>query len=194
MKAAEKSGPQAAWTAPADLNGQPPSGSRDIATMDLAIAGDGTALLVRQWRVSKAVVALERAPGAVAWTTVQDFPVPGVDLARPKVFAHPRGGFDVFYDDLAHLMHTRRSAGATQGSTPRSAAVHGSTYGMTAPVHLPDGDLFAAGRPGCSPGPWYAVRSAATGGRLPYTQRFSPHKKVRAVDAVATSGGTVTVT
>ncbi|WP_369244252.1 FG-GAP repeat domain-containing protein [Streptomyces sp. R41] len=194
VKAAEKTGPQAAWTAPADLNEQPPSGSRDISGMDLAVAKDGTALLVWQWQASKAVVALEKAPGATAWTAVQGFPVPGVDLARPKVFANPQGGFDVFYDDIAHLMHTRRSAGATQWSTPRSAANYGSTYGMTAPVYLPNGDLFVAGGPGYSTGPWYAVRSAATGVWQPYTQRFSTHKKVRAVGAAATSGGTVTVT
>ncbi|MGD1217061.1 FG-GAP repeat domain-containing protein [Streptomyces krungchingensis] len=194
VKAAEKTGPQAAWTAPADLNEQPPSGSRDISSMDLAVAKDGTALLVWQWQSSKAVVALEKAPGATAWTAVQNFPVPGVDLARPKVFAAPQGGFDVFYDDLAHLMHTRRSAGATQWSTPRSVANYGSTYGMSAPVHLPNGDLFVAGGPGYSTGPWYAVRSAATGVWQSYTQTFSTHKKVRAVGAVATSGGTVTVT
>ncbi|MFF9507057.1 FG-GAP repeat domain-containing protein [Streptomyces sp. NPDC014724] len=194
VKAAEKTGPQAAWTAPADLDEQPPSGSRDISAMDLAVAKDGTALLVWQWQASKAVVALEKAPGASAWTAVKGFPVPGVDLARPKVFADPRGGFDVFYDDTAHLMHTRRPVGATQWSTPRSAAGSGSTYGMTAPVHLPNGDLFVAGGPGYSTGPWYAVRSAATGAWQPYTQRFSTHKKVRAVDAAATSGGTVTVT
>ncbi|MFE5137948.1 FG-GAP repeat domain-containing protein [Streptomyces fagopyri] len=194
VKAAEKAGPRAAWTAPADLNAQPPSGSRNISAMDLAVAKDGTALLVWQWQASKAVVALEKAPGTSAWTAVQGFPVPGVDLARPKVFADPQGGFDVFYDDTAHLMHTRRSVGATQWSTPRSAANYGSTYGMTAPVYLPDGDLFVAGGPGYSTGPWYAVRSAATGAWQPYTQPFSTHKKVRAVDAAATSGGTVTVT
>ncbi|MFD7716275.1 FG-GAP repeat domain-containing protein [Streptomyces sp. NPDC059814] len=194
VKAAEKTGPKAAWTAPADLNEQPPSGSRDISSMDLAVAKDGTALLVWQWQASKAVVALEKAPGASAWTAVQRFPVPGVDLARPKVFAGPQGGFDVFYDDLAHLMHTRRSVGATQWSTPRSAADHGSTYGMTAPAYLPNGDLFVAGGPGYSTGPWYAVRSAVTGAWQPYTQPFSTHKKVRAVDAAATSGGTFTVT
>ncbi|MFG2476655.1 FG-GAP repeat domain-containing protein [Streptomyces fagopyri] len=194
VKAAEKAGPRAAWTAPADLNEQPPSGSRDISAMDLAVAKDGTALLVWQWQASKAVVALEKAPGASAWTAVQGFPVPGVDLARPKVFADPLGGFDVFYDDAAHLMHTRRPVGATQWSTPRSAANYGSTYGMTAPVYLPNGDLFVAGGPGYSTGPWYAVRSAATGAWQPYTQPFSTHKKVRAVDAAATSGGTVTVT
>ncbi|MEU5537656.1 VCBS repeat-containing protein [Streptomyces sp. NPDC020362] len=194
VKAAEKSGPQAAWTAPADLNEQPPSGSRDISDMDLAVANDGTALLVWQWRASKAVVALEKAPGATTWTAVQGFPVPGVDLARPKLFASPQGGFDVFYDNIAHLMHTRRAAGATQWSTPRSAANYGSTYGMTAPVYLPNGDLFVAGGPGYSTGSWYAVRSAATGVWQPYTQPFSTHKKVRAVGAAATSGGTVTVT
>ncbi|MER5360861.1 VCBS repeat-containing protein [Streptomyces sp. NPDC002785] len=194
VKAAEKTGPQAAWTAPADLNEQPPSGSRDISGMDLAVAKDGTALLVWQWQASKAVVALEKAPGASAWTAVRDFPVPGVDLARPKVFANPQGGFDVFYDNTAHLMNTRRPAGATQWSTPRSAANYGSTYGMTAPVYLPNGDLFVAGGPGYSTGPWYAVRSAATGVWQPYTQPFSTHKKVRAVGAAATSGGTVTVT
>lgn len=194
VKAAEKTGPRAAWTAPADLNEQPPSGSWDISGMDLAVAKDGTALLVWQWQASKAVVALEKAPGASAWTAVQGFPVPGVDLARPKVFADPQGGFDVFYDDTAHLMHTRRPVGATQWSTPRSAANYGSTYGMTAPVYLPNGDLFVAGGPGYSTGPWYAVRSAATGAWQPYTQPFSTHKKVRAVDAAATSGGTVTVT
>ncbi|MER6435377.1 VCBS repeat-containing protein [Streptomyces sp. NPDC001185] len=194
VKAAEKSGPRAAWTAPADLNEQPPSGSRDISSMDLAVAKDGTVLLVWQWQASKAVVALEKAPGASAWTAVQGFPVPGVDLARPKVFADPQGGFDVFYDDLAHLMHTRRPVGATQWSTPRSAANYGSTYGMTTPVHLPNGDLFVAGGPGYSTGPWYAVRSAATGAWRQYTQPFSTHKKVRSVDAAATSGGTVTVT
>ncbi|MPY64183.1 FG-GAP repeat domain-containing protein [Streptomyces spongiae] len=194
VKAVEKTGPQAAWTAPADLNEQPPSGSRDISHMDFAVAKDGTALLVWQWQRSKAVVALEKAPGATAWTAVQDFPVPGVALARPKVFADPQGGFDVFYDDTAHLMHTRRPAGTTQWSTPRSAANNGSTYGMTAPVHLPGGDLFVAGGPGYSTGSWYAVRSAATGVWQPYTQPFSTHKKVRAVGAAATSGGTVTVT
>ncbi|MEU9992729.1 VCBS repeat-containing protein [Streptomyces sp. NPDC048045] len=194
VKAAEKSGPQAAWTAPADLDEQPPSGSRDITGMDLAVAHDGTALLVWQWQASKAVVALEKAPGATTWTPVQGFPVPGVDLARPRVFAGPRGGFDVFYDNIAHLMHTRRDAGATQWSTPRSAADHGSTSAMTAPVYLPNGDLFVAGGPGYSTGPWYAVRSAATGVWQPYTQPFSTHKKVRAVGAAATSGGTVTVT
>lgn len=194
VKAAEKAGPRAAWTAPADLNAQPPSGSRDISAMDLGVAKDGTALLVWQWQASKAVVALEKAPGASAWTAVQGLPVPGVDLARPKVFADPQGGFDVFYDDTAHLMHTRRPVGARQWSTPRSAANYGSTYGMTAPVYLPNGDLFVAGGPGYSTGAWYAVRSAATGAWLPYTQPFSTHKKVRAVDAAATSGGTVTVT
>ncbi|MEU9476069.1 VCBS repeat-containing protein [Streptomyces sp. NPDC048191] len=194
VKVAEKSGPQAAWTAPADLNEQPASGSRDISDMDLAVAKDGTALLVWQWQASDAVVALQKAPGATAWTAVEGFPVPGKDLARPKVFASPQGGFDVFYDDLAQLMHTHRSAGATQWSTPRSAADLGSTFGMTAPVHLPNGDLFVAGAPGYSTGPWYAVRSAATGAWLPYTQPFSTHKKVRAVAAAATSGGTVTVT
>ncbi|MEU0034969.1 VCBS repeat-containing protein [Streptomyces sp. NPDC006333] len=194
VKAAEKTGPRAAWTAPADLDEQPPSGSRNISSMDLAVAKDGTALLVWQWQASKAVVALEKAPGASAWTAVHGFPVPGVDLARPKVFADPQGGFDVFYDDTAHLMHTHRPVGATQWSTPRSAANYGSTYGMTAPVYLPDGDLFVAGGPGYSTGPWYAVRSAATGAWQPYTQPFSTHKKVRAVDAAATSGGTVTVT
>ncbi|MGW0765368.1 FG-GAP repeat domain-containing protein [Streptomyces sp. NPDC002676] len=194
VKAAEKAGPQAAWTAPTDLNEQPPSGSRDISGMELAVAKDGTALLVWQWQASKAVVALEKAPGATAWSAVQGFPVPGVDLARPKVFADPQGGFDVFYDDLAHLMYTHRPAGSTQWSTPQSAANYGSTYGMTAPVHLPNGDLFVAGGPGYSTGPWYAVRSAATGVWQPYTQPFSTHKKVRAVAATATSGGTVTVT
>ncbi|MFI5685431.1 FG-GAP repeat domain-containing protein [Streptomyces sp. NPDC051636] len=194
VKAAEKTGPQAAWTAPADINEQPPSGSRDISGMDLAVAKDGTALLVWQWQASKAVVALEKAPGATAWTAVQGFPVPGLDLARPKVFADPQGGFDVFYDDNAHLMHTRRPAGTTQWSTPRSAANYGSTSGMTAPVHLPNGDLFVAGEPGYSTGPWYAVRSASTGVWQPYTQGFSTHKRVRAVGAAATSGGTVTVT
>ncbi|WP_405831665.1 FG-GAP repeat domain-containing protein [Streptomyces sp. NBC_01176] len=194
VKAAEKTGPRAAWTAPADLDEQPPSGSRNISSMDLAVAKDGTALLVWQWQASKAVVALEKAPGASAWTAVHGFPVPGVELARPKVFADPQGGFDVFYDDTTHLMHTRRPVGATQWSTPRSAANYGSTYGMTAPVYLPDGDLFVAGGPGYSTGPWYAVRSAATGAWQPYTQPFSTHKKVRAVDAAATSGGTVTVT
>ncbi|MEU6817347.1 VCBS repeat-containing protein [Streptomyces sp. NPDC046860] len=194
VKSAEKAGPRAAWTAPADLNAQPPSGSRDISSMDLAVAKDGTALLVWQWQASKAVVALEKAPGASAWTAVQGFPVPGVDLARPKAFADPQGGFDVFYDDTAHLMHTHRSGGATQWSTPRSAAVSGSTSGMGAPVHLPNGDLFVAGGTGYSTGPWYAVRSAATGTWQPYTQPFSTHKKVSAVDAAATSGGTVTVT
>lgn len=118
VKAAGKAGPRAAWTAPADLNTQPPSGSRDISALDLAVAKDGTALVVWQWQASKAVIALEKAPGASAWTAVENFPVPGVDLARPKVFAGPQGGFDVFYDDNAHLMHTRRSAGATQWSTP----------------------------------------------------------------------------
>ncbi|MET9680635.1 FG-GAP repeat domain-containing protein [Streptomyces coeruleorubidus] len=191
VRAAEKTGPQAAWTAPADLNEQPPSGSRDIANMDLAVAEDGTALLVWQWQASKAVVALEKAPGASAWTEVQGFPVPNKDLARPKVFADPQGGFDVFYDDLAHLMHSRRPAGATQWSTPQSADSNGSTYRMTAPVYLPNGDLFVAGGPTT---PWYAVRSAATGRWLPYSQRFSTHKKVRHVAAAATSGGTVTVT
>ncbi|WP_158101811.1 FG-GAP repeat domain-containing protein [Streptomyces swartbergensis] len=191
VRAAEKTGPQAAWTAPADLNEQPPSGSRNIANMDLAVAEDGTALLVWQWQASKAVVALEKAPGASAWTAVQGFPVPSKDLARPKVFAVPQGGFDVFYDDLAHLMHSRRPAGATQWSTPQSADSQGSTYRMTAPVHLPNGDLFVAGGPTT---PWYAVRSAATGRWLPYSQRFSTHQKVRHVAAAATSGGTVTVT
>lgn len=194
VKAAEKTGPQAAWTAPSDLNTQPPSGSRDISSMDLAVAKDGTSLLVWQWQSSKAVVALEKAPAATAWTAVQGFPVPGADLARPKAFANPQGGFDVFYDDLAHLMHTRRAAGATQWSTPRSAANYGSTSGMTAPVYLPDGDLFVAGEPGYSTGSWYALRSASTGAWQPYTQPFSTHKKVRAVRAAATSGGTVTVT
>jgi hypothetical protein len=191
VRAAEKTGPQAAWTAPADLNEQPPSGSRDIANMDLAVAKNGTALLVWQWQASKAVVALEKAPGASSWTSVQGFPVPNKDLARPKVFADPQGGFDVFYDDLAHLMHSRRPAGATQWSTPQSADSHGSTYRMTAPVYLPNGDLFVAGGPTT---PWYAVRSAATGLWLPYSQRFSTHQKVRHVAAAATSGGTVTVT
>ncbi|WP_405576714.1 FG-GAP repeat domain-containing protein [Streptomyces sp. NBC_01092] len=194
VKAAEKAGPQAAWTAPADLNEQPPSGSRDISSMDLAVAKDGTALLVWQWQSSKAVVALEKAAGSATWSVVQDFPVPGVDLARPKAFANPQGGFDVFYDNIAHLMHTRRSAGATQWSAPRSAANYGSTSVMAAPVYLPGGDLFVAGGPGYSTGAWYGVRSAATGVWQPYTQRFSTHKKVRAVGAVATSGGTVTVT
>ncbi|MGW0884555.1 FG-GAP repeat domain-containing protein [Streptomyces sp. NPDC002671] len=194
VKVAEKAGPEAAWTAPADLNEQPPSGSRTISGMELAVAKDGTALLVWQWQASKAVVALEKAPGATSWTAVKDFPVPGVDLARPKVFANPQGGFDVFYDDLAHLMHTRRAAGATEWSTPRSAADYGSTYGMSAPVYLPNGDLFVAGSPGYATGPWYAVRSAATGVWQTYTQTFSTHKKVRAVAATATSGGTVTVT
>ncbi|WLQ42169.1 VCBS repeat-containing protein [Streptomyces laculatispora] len=194
VKAAEKTGPQAAWTAPADLNEQPPSGSRDISSMDLAVAKDGTTLLVWQWQAGKAVVALEKAPGASAWTAVKGLPVPGVDLARPKVFAHPQGGFDVFYDNAAHLMHSRRPAGATQWSTPRTAANYGSTSGMAAPVHLPNGDLFVAGGPGYSTGPWYAVRSAATGAWQPYTQPFSTHKKVRAIGAAATSGGTVTVT
>lgn len=126
VKAAEKTGPQAAWTAPADLNEQPPSGSRDISGMDLAVAKDGTALLVWQWQASKAVVALEKAPGASAWTAVQGFPVPSVDLARPKVFANPQGGFDVFYDNTAHLMHTRRPpaprSGAPRGPPPTMAA------------------------------------------------------------------------
>jgi hypothetical protein len=194
VKVAEKTGPTAAWTAPTDLNEQPPSGSRDISSMDLAVAKDGTALLVWQWQASKGVVALEKAPGATAWTAVQGFPVPAEDLTRPKAFAHPQGGFDVFYDDNAHLMHTRRSVGATQWSTPRSAANYGSTSTMTAPVYLPNGDLFVAGGPGYSTGAWYAVRSAATGGWQPYTQRFSTHKRVRAVSAAATSGGTVTVT
>ncbi|WP_225832956.1 VCBS repeat-containing protein [Streptomyces sp. NK08204] len=194
VKAAEKAGPQAAWTAPVDLDEQPPSGSRDIANMDLAVAKDGTALLVWQWQESKAVVALEKALGAPAWTAVQDFPVPSTDLARPKVFAHPQGGFDVFYDDLAQLMYTHRPAGTTQWSAPQSAANYGSTYGMSAPAYLPNGDLFVAGGPGYSTGSWYAVRSAATGRWLPYGQPFSTAKKVRAVDAVATSGGTVTVT
>lgn len=194
VKAAEKAGPQAAWTAPSDLNTQPPSGSRDISSMDLAVAKDGTSLLVWQWQSSKAVVALEKAPAATAWTAVQGFPVPGADLARPKAFANPQGGFDVFYDDLAHLMHTRRAAGAAQWSAPRSAANYGSTSGMTAPVYLPNGDLFVAGEPGYSTGSWYALRSASTGAWQPYTQPFSTHKKVRAVRAAATSGGTVTVT
>ncbi|MFE7440278.1 FG-GAP repeat domain-containing protein [Streptomyces chartreusis] len=194
VKAAEKAGPQAAWTAPSDLNTQPPTGSRDISSMDLAVAKDGTSLLVWQWQSSKAVVALEKAPAATAWTAVQGFPVPGADLARPKAFADPQGGFDVFYDDLAHLMHTRRAAGAAQWSTPRSAANYGSTSGMTAPVYLPNGDLFVAGEPGYSTGSWYALRSASTGAWQPYTQPFSTHKKVRAVRAAATSGGTVTVT
>ncbi len=191
VRATEKTGPQAAWTAPADLNEQPPSGSRDIADMDLAVAKDGTALLVWQWQASNAVVALEKTPGASAWRAVQGLPVPHKDLARPRVSADPQGGFDVFYDDLAHLMHSRRTAGATQWSTPRSADSHGSTYGMTAPVYLPNGDLFVAGGPTA---PWYAVRSAATGLWLPYSQRFSTHQKVRHVAAAATSGGTVTVT
>ncbi|MEU8757098.1 VCBS repeat-containing protein [Streptomyces chartreusis] len=194
VKAAEKPGPQAAWTAPSDLNTQPPSGSRDISSMDLAVAEDGTSLLVWQWQSSKAVVALEKAPAATAWSAVQGFPVPGADLARPKAFADPQGGFDVFYDDLAHLMHTRRAAGAAQWSTPRSAAHYGSTSGMTAPVYLPNGDLFVAGEPGYSTGSWYALRSASTGAWQPYAQPFSTHRKVRAVRAAATSGGTVTVT
>ncbi|MFH8694306.1 VCBS repeat-containing protein [Streptomyces sp. PAN_FS17] len=194
LKAAEKPGPQAAWTAPSDLNTQPPSGSRDISSMDLAVAKDGTSLLVWQWQSSKAVVALEKAPAATAWTAVPGLPVPGADLARPKAFANPQGGFDVFYDNLAHLMHTRRAAGAAQWSTPRSAADHGSTSGMTAPVYLPNGDLFVAGEPGYSTAPWYALRSASTGAWQPYSQPFSTHKKVRAVRAAATSGGTVTVT
>ncbi|MFE6175726.1 FG-GAP repeat domain-containing protein [Streptomyces sp. NPDC056464] len=193
VKAAEKSGPQGAWTAPADLNEQPPSGSRDISSMDLAVAKDGTALLVWQWRTSNAVVALEKAPGATAWTAAQGLSIPAEDLARPKVFAGPQGGFDVFYDNIAHLMHTRRAAGTTQWSAPRSAANYGSTYGMTTPVYLPNGDLFIAGDPGYSTGAWYSVRSAA-GVWQPYTQRFSTHKKVRAVGAAATSGGTVTLT
>lgn len=95
--------------------------------MDLAVVSDGTALVVWQWRTSRAVVALEKAPGASAWTAVEGLPVPGVDLARPKAFAGPRGGFDVFYDDNAHLMHTRRSAwlppsGAPLGPPPTTAA------------------------------------------------------------------------
>lgn len=62
VKAAGKAGPRAAWTAPADLNTQPPSGSRDVSALDLAVAKDGTALVVWQWQASKAVVALEKAP------------------------------------------------------------------------------------------------------------------------------------
>ncbi|MFF3212526.1 hypothetical protein ACFYYB_17880 [Streptomyces sp. NPDC002886] len=81
VKAAGKAGPKAEWTAPANLNQQPPSGSRDISSMDMAVAKDGTALLVWQWRASNAVVALEKAPGAAGWTTVKDLPVPGT--ARP---------------------------------------------------------------------------------------------------------------
>lgn len=193
VKAVEKTGPQAAWTAPAALNAQPPSGSREISSMDLAVAKDGTALLVWQWQTSKAVVALEKAPGAAAWTAVKDFPVPALDLARPKVFANPQGGFDVFYDDIARLVNTRRPAGATQWSTPRTVFDYGSVSGMAAPAYLPGGDLFVAGGPGYSTGSWYAVRSAATGNWQTY-RGFSTHKKVRAVAAAATSGGTVTVT
>ncbi|MEU6546222.1 VCBS repeat-containing protein [Streptomyces sp. NPDC046859] len=194
VKAAERTGPQAAWTAPADLNPQPPSGSRDIAALDLAVDRNGTALLVWQWQNGKGVVALEKSRGETAWKTVTSFPVPGVDLARPKVFARPQGGFDVFYDDQAHLAYTRRTAGSTTWSAPRTAAATGSTSGMTAPVHLPNGDLFVAGAPGYATGPWYALRSASTGTWQPFTQTFSTHKKVRSVSAAATSGGTVTVT
>ncbi|MGW3494297.1 FG-GAP repeat domain-containing protein [Streptomyces sp. NPDC001020] len=193
VRAAEKAGPGAEWTAPADLNTQPPSGSRDISGMELAIAKDGTALLVWKWSASQAIVALEKAPGAAGWTAVKDFPVPGVNLAQPKVFASPQGGFDVFYNEAGHVMHTRRSAGATTWSTPRTAATSGSTNGMTAPVYLPGGDLFVAGGGPGSWDPWYAVRSAATGAWLPYKQPFAT-TKVHAVGAVATSGGTVTVT
>ncbi|MBQ0999617.1 VCBS repeat-containing protein [Streptomyces sp. RK62] len=194
VKAAEKAGPQAAWTAPTGLNTQPPSGSRDIAALDLAVDRNGTALLVWQWQRTKAVVALEKSRSATAWKTVTGLPVPAADLARPKAFARPQGGFDVFYDDQEHLAYTRRTAGSTTWSAPRAAAATGSTSGMTAPVHLPNGDLFVAGAPGYGTGPWYALRSAATGTWQPFTQAFSTHKKVRSVSAAATSGGTVTVT
>ncbi|MFE4637661.1 FG-GAP repeat domain-containing protein [Streptomyces sp. NPDC056773] len=194
VKAAEKAGPKAAWSAPAALNEQPPSGSREIASLDLAVAKDGTALLVWQWQKSKAVVALEKAPGTAAWTAVKDFPVPAaLDLARPKVFADPQGGFDVFYDDVARLVNTRRTAGATQWSTPRTVFDRGSVSGMAAPASLPNGDLFVAGGPGYSTGAWHAVRSAATGDWQTY-RGFATHEKVRAVAAAATAGGTVTVT
>ncbi|WP_327254379.1 FG-GAP repeat domain-containing protein [Streptomyces sp. NBC_01244] len=191
VKAAEKAGPQGVWTAPAALNEQPPSGSREIYAMDLAVAKDGTALLVWQWQASKAVVALEKAPGAAAWTTVKDFPVPGGTLARPKVFAEPQGGFDLFYNSNDDLLHTRRTAGATQWSAPSTAARSGSTSGMAEPVHLPGGDLFVAGS---NSAPWYGVRSAATGKWQQNLQFFSLHEKVRGVAAAGTSGGTVTVT
>lgn len=190
---AEKAGPEAAWTAPAGLNAQPPVGSRSISNMELAIAEDGTALLVWQGSTTKVVTAMEKAPGASDWTTVQDFPVPSADRVQPKVFAGPRGGFELFYNDAGHVMHTRRSAGATKWSTPRSSSTSGSTNGMTAPVHLPNGDLFVAGGGPGSTSSWYAVRSASTGAWLPYKQPFST-TRAQAVGAVATSGGTVTVT
>ncbi|OIK00100.1 hypothetical protein BIV24_03530 [Streptomyces colonosanans] len=193
MRTAEKAGPGAEWTAPADLNTQPPIGSRGITNLGLTIAKDGTALVVWKWLATEVIAALEKAPGASGWTEVKDFPVPAVALAQPKVFASPQGGFDVFYTEAGHVMHTRRSAGATTWSTPRTAATSGSTNGMAAPVYLPGGDLFVAGGGPGSSVPWYAVRSAATGAWLPYKQPF-PATKAQSVGAVATSGGTVTVT
>ncbi|WP_326754304.1 VCBS repeat-containing protein [Streptomyces hirsutus] len=190
---AEKAGPKAAWTAPVGLNAQPPTGSRNISGMELAVAEDGTALLVWQGSTTKVVTAMEKAPGASGWTTVKNFPLPSVDRAQPKVFANPQGGFELFYNDAGHVMHTRRSAGATKWSTPRSSSASGSTSGMTAPVYLPNGDLFVAGGGPGSTSSWYAVRSAATGAWLPYKQPFST-TRAQAVGAVATSGGTVTVT
>ncbi|MFZ3499554.1 hypothetical protein ACODT5_41195 [Streptomyces sp. 5.8] len=86
-------------------------------------------------------------------------------------------------------MNTRRPAGSTQWSTPQPVTGNGRTYGMTAPVYLPGGDLFVAGEPG-----WSRVRSAATGLWQSSVQGFAHHEKVRAVSAAATSGGTVTVT
>lgn len=194
-KAAEKAGPKAVWTAPAALNEQPPSGSRDIVSMDLAVAGNGTALLVWQWKASKAVVALQKAPGAAGWAAVQNFPVPGVVNALPKVVAHPQGGFDVFYGGVGPLMNTRWSPAVGEWSTPHAALPSGNTYEMAGdPVYLPGGDLFVAIDPSTQGKLSYAVRSASIGNWMPYTQPFSTHKAVSAVSAAATSAGTVTLT
>ncbi|MGW1774786.1 FG-GAP repeat domain-containing protein [Streptomyces sp. NPDC002104] len=195
VKAVEKAGPKAAWSAPAVLNEQPPSGSRDIVSMDLAVARNGTALLVWQWKKSKAVVALQKAPGAAGWTAVKDFPVPSVVNALPKVIAQPQGGFDVFYGGVGPLMNTSWSPAVGEWSTPHAVLPSTNTYEMAGdPVYLPGGDLFVAVDPFTQGQLSYAVRSAALGEWMPYTQPFSTHKSVTAVSAAATSGGTVTLT
>ncbi|WP_256103223.1 VCBS repeat-containing protein [Streptomyces sp. ODS05-4] len=196
VRTAEKAGPGAAWTAPVDLNEQPPSGHRDISHLELAVAKDGTALLVWQWMRSTAVVAMEKAPGAGGWSQVRDLPLPAQGVStRPKAFAGGRGGFDVFYEQGERVVHTGRAAGASRWSTPRPLTGHSSyTDTLNEPITLPNGDLFVAGSTTYPTGPWSAVRSAATGVWTQTAGRPSATATVSSFRTAATSGGTVTAT
>ncbi|MET9802131.1 VCBS repeat-containing protein [Streptomyces sp. NPDC006368] len=205
----ERSGPQAAWSAPVSLDRLPDPIVRDDHTytytlwdLRLAVATDGTLAVAwggnsrytgdgvdpdpsaHQWHYTY----LEKPAGTDAWTAPRALPQLGVQPGQVTLAAHPQGGFHL----LSLGNYARKPAGAADWGPARSIGIGAGTYTQAELLTAPNGDVTAVGwQYGSDPA---VATFQAAKGTWGAPQQLAPDADVDSLSSTRTVTGSIVVT